>query len=110
MWPCRALSSASCSSDAIRSSSLSPMPTRIPLVNGIFSSPAAAIVSIRTAGCLVGEPACTVSISRSDADSSISPCEAVTSRSRARSARSSTPRLVCGSSPRSSACSHVHTT
>ena len=40
------------------------------------------IVSIRRAGCLVGEPACTVSISRSETDSSISPCEAVTSRSR----------------------------
>ena len=49
-------SSASVSSDAIRSSSVSPIPTRIPLVNGIFSSPAAAIVSIRRAGCLVGEP------------------------------------------------------
>ena len=49
-------SSASASSDAIRSSSVSPIPTRIPLVNGIFSSPAAAIVSIRRAGCLVGEP------------------------------------------------------
>ena len=48
--------SASASSDAIRSSSVSPMPTRIPLVNGIFSSPAAAIVSSRRAGCLVGDP------------------------------------------------------
>ena len=35
---------ASASSAAIRSSSVSPMPTRIPLVNGIFSSPAARIV------------------------------------------------------------------
>ena len=69
----------------MRSCSVSPMPTRIPLVNGILSSPAARIVSRRRAGCLVGEPACTVSISRSDTDSSISPCEAVTSRSRARS-------------------------
>ena len=47
MWPCGACCSASASSDAIRSSSVSPMPTRIPLVNGIFSSPAAAIVSSR---------------------------------------------------------------
>ena len=31
-------------------------PTRIPLVNGMRSSPAARIVSSRAAGCLVGEP------------------------------------------------------
>ena len=79
-------------------------------MKGIRSSPAARIVSRRRAGCLVGEPACTVSISRSETDSSISPCEAVTSRSRARSSRESTPRLVCGSRPRSSARSQVHTT
>ena len=110
MWPWRSCSSASFASDAIRSSSVSPIPTRIPLVNGILSSPAAAIVSIRRAGCLVGDPACTVSISRSETDSSISPWEAVTSRSRARSSRPSTPRFVCGNSPRSSARSHTHTT
>ena len=40
--------SASASSAATRSSSLSPIPTRIPLVNGIRSSPAASIVSRRT--------------------------------------------------------------
>ena len=63
------------------------------------------------AGCLVGEPAWTVSISRSEIDSSISPCEAVTSRSRAEVRRgSATPRFVCGSSPRSSARSHAQTT
>ena len=84
--------------------------TRMPLVNGICSSPAARIVSRRRAGCLVGEPACTVCIKRSDTDSSISPCEAVTSRRRPRSSRESTPRFVCGSSPRSSARSQVHTT
>ena len=39
----------------------------------IYLSPAALIVSRRRAGCFVGEPACTVSISRSDTDSSISP-------------------------------------
>ena len=61
------------------------MPTRIPLVKGILSSPAASIVARRFAGCLVGEPAWTVSISRSEVDSSIRPCEAVTSRRRARS-------------------------
>ncbi len=38
----------------MRSSSVSPMPTRMPLVNGIRSSPAASIVASRRAGCLVG--------------------------------------------------------
>ena len=104
------MTSASASSEAIRSSSVSPIPTRMPLVNGMRSSPAASIVASRRAGCLVGEPACTVSISRSEIDSSISPCEAVTSRSRARSARLRTPRFVCGSMPRSSARSQAQTT
>ena len=53
-----ACTSASASSAATRSSSVSPIPTRIPLVNGIRSSPAARIVSSRRAGCLVGEPWC----------------------------------------------------
>jgi hypothetical protein len=57
----------------MRSSTVSPIPTRIPLVKGIRSSPAASIVSSRRAGCFVGEPACTVSINRSEIDSSIKP-------------------------------------
>ena len=97
---------ASASSDAIRSASDSPMPTRIPLVNGIRSSPAARIVASRRSGCLVGEPWWATRSGLTD--SSISPWEAVTSRSRASSSRLSTPRLVCGSSPRSSARSHAH--
>ena len=40
----------------MRSSSDSPIPTRIPLVNGIRSSSAAAIVASRSRGCLVGDP------------------------------------------------------
>ena len=49
-------------------------------MNGIRSSPAARIVSSRRSGCFVGEPWWTT---RSGLiDSSISPCEAVTSRSR----------------------------
>jgi len=73
MCPWRSFTAASASSDAMRSSTVSPIPTRIPLVKGIRSSPAASIVSSRRAGCFVGEPACTVSISRSEIDSSISP-------------------------------------
>ena len=86
------------------------MPTRMPLVKGIFSLPAASIVARRRAGCLVGEPAWTVSIRRSEVDSSIKPCEAVTSRRRARSSELSTPTLVWGRMPRSSARSQAQTT
>ena len=86
------------------------MPTRIPEVNGIFSSPAASMVAMRAAGCLVGLPAWTVSINRSEVLSSIRPCDAVTSRSRARSRLSNTPMLVCGSMPRSIARSQAQTT
>src|SRR5215208_1874187 len=84
------------------------MPTRIPLVNGMRSSPAARIVSSRSAGSLVGEPWWATRSAR--IDSSISPWEAVTSLSRARSVADRAPRLVCGSRPRSSARSQHHTT
>ena len=77
-------------------------------MNGIFSSPAAAIVSIRRAGCLVGEPWWTTRSSVTD--SSISPCDAVTSRSRARSPAVKHAEVRVRQQPRSSACSHVHTT
>ena len=92
----------------MRSSGLSPIPTRIPLVNGMRSSPAARIVSRRTAGCLVGEPWWTTSSGLTD--SSIRPCEAVTSRSRPSSSADSAPRLVCGSMPRSIARSQAQAT
>ena len=92
----------------MRSSGVSPMPTRMPLVNGIFSSPAARIISSRRSGCLVGEPWWAT---RSGLiDSSISPCEAVTSRRRSSSSRVQTPMFVCGSMPRSIARSQVQTT
>ena len=56
MWPCRAWTAAIASSEATRSSAVSPIPTRIPVVNGIRSSPAASIVASRTSGCLLGDP------------------------------------------------------
>src|SRR3954453_22995006 len=107
-WPCSAWTAASASSAAIRSSVVSPMPTRMPLVNGIFSSPAARIVSRRSTGSFVGEPWWATRSER--VDSSMRPCEAVTARRRARSSRLSAPRFVCGSSPRSSARSQHQTT
>ena len=84
------------------------MPTRMPLVNGMRSSPAARIVSSRAAGCLVGDPWWTTRSGLTD--SSISPCDAVTSRRRASSSREHTPTFVCGSIPRSSARSQAQAT
>ena len=88
-------------------SRVSPMPMRIPVVNGMRSSPASRSVSSRTAGRLSGEPKCGPprSDSRSDAVSSMIPCEAVTSRSAASSSRVITPGFACGSSPVSSSTS-----
>ena len=101
MTSCRFEKPASASRAAIRSSSRSPIPTRMPLVHGIRSASASRIVCRRSAGSFVGEPWCATRSGRSD--SSISPWLAVTSRSRARSSWPSAPRLVCGSTPRSSA-------
>ena len=70
-------------------------------MKGIFSSPAVSIIAIRTSGDLVGEPWWATRSSRSD--SSIRPCEAVTSFRRASSSRPTTPMLVWGSSPLSRA-------
>ena len=53
------------SSASMRSSRVSPMPIRMPVVNGTFSSPASRIVSSRTAGCLSGEPKCAPPFSHS---------------------------------------------
>ena len=56
--PCSSPSAFSASSASIRSSRVSPIPIRIPLVNGIASSPASRIVSRRRAGILSGEAQC----------------------------------------------------
>ena len=53
---CSACTRARASSAWTRCVGVSPMPTRIPLVNGILSSPASRIVCSRRSGCLVGEP------------------------------------------------------
>ena len=71
--------------DALRR--VSPMPIRMPVVNGTRASPASRIVSSRAAGTLSGEPKCGPprSHSRSDALSSMMPCETDTLRSAAMS-------------------------
>lgn len=66
-------------SDSSRSSSVSPIPIRIPVVNGIESLPAFSIISIRTAGSFPGEFLCA---GISAVVSSISPMLAFTSRRR----------------------------
>ena len=60
--PCSASSASS------RSARVSPMPIRIPLVNGIASSPASRIVSSRAAGTLSGEAQCGPPFSDSRSD------------------------------------------
>ena len=73
------------------------MPTRMPLVNGILSSPAARMVARRSLGvlgrrALVGDQ---VGLT----DSSISPCEAVTSRRRPRSCGREDAEVGVGQQP-----------
>ena len=66
--------------DSARSRAVSPMPMRIPVVNGIASRPASSIVRNRTAGTLSGEPKCGPprADNRSEDVSSIMPIEALT--------------------------------
>ncbi|MNQ28586.1 hypothetical protein D3C85_418800 [compost metagenome] len=88
-------------SESIRSSRVSPMPTRMPVVNGTASSPAKRMVSSRAAGTLSGEPKCGPprSHNRLDALSSIRPWLTDTLRSAAMSCSSMTPAFTCGRSP-----------
>ncbi len=55
-WPWRAWDAAIARSAASWSVRSSPMPTRIPVVNGMASSPAASRVASRRAGSLSGDP------------------------------------------------------
>ena len=88
-------SAFSASSASIRSSRVSPIPMRIPLVNGIRSSPASRIVSRRRAGSLSGEAQCGPPLrrDRSAVVSSMIPIEAETGRSASSSARVITPGI-----------------
>ena len=78
-WPWRACDAAMARSVASWPTRSSPMPTRIPVVKGIASSPAASSVARRRAGALSGAPRCAARPSASD--SSIIPWLAVTGRS-----------------------------
>ena len=88
-----------------RSCAFSPMPTRMPVVNGTPTRPASSSTRSRTAGSLSGEPkwASPGSVnSRVDVVSSIMPNDGATGLSRCRSDQLITPGLRCGSSPVSS--------
>ncbi len=91
--------------DSARSVSVSPMPMRIPVVNGTPERPASSRTRSRTAGSLSGLPKCgpprSVN-SRAAVVSSIMPIDGATGLSRWKSAQPSTPGLRCGSRPVSS--------
>ena len=102
-WTCpwRRWAAPMAASASRRSARFSPIPTRIPVVNGMASSPAASRVASRRAGSLVwqrawGPPGWW---SRSDSDSSIMPWLALTFRRAASSSGSRAPALAWGSSP-----------
>ncbi len=83
--PWRACAAAMACSAASWSLRWSPMPTRIPVVKGMASSPASSSVARRRAGTLSGAPRCAARPSARD--SSIMPWLADTGRSEARSVR-----------------------
>ena len=87
----------------MRSSLVSPMPIRMPLVKGTRACPARRIVSIRAAGTLLGEPKCGPPLRQrcSDALSSMIPCDTLTPRSKAMSSADIVPGLTCGRRPES---------
>ncbi len=91
--------------DSARSARFSPMPIRIPVVNGTALRPASASTRSRTSGSLSGLPKCgppgSVN-SLAAVVSSIIPIDGATGLSRWKSCQVSTPGLRCGSSPVSS--------
>ena len=95
--PCRACDSAIANNASMRSSRVSPMPTKIPVVNGICSSPAHSNVSRRRCGILSGAPRWHSKSSRNV--SIIIPCEGDTERSICSSSRYNAPAFACGNKP-----------
>jgi hypothetical protein len=103
-WPCSPWAAAIARSASSRSARVSPIPIRIPVVNGTRASPARRSVSRRAAGSLSGEPKCGPPRrdSRSEVVSSIRPIDAAAGRRRAKSSPVRTPGFRCGSSDVSS--------
>ena len=96
-WPCRKCDAAMASSAAMRSARFSPMPTKMPVVKGICSSPANSRVSKRRCGTLSGAPRWHSRSSRRV--STIMPCEGETRRNIANSSLYNAPALAWGSRP-----------
>ncbi len=98
-------------SDSARSNRVSPIPTRIPVVNGTASRPASSRTRSRTDGSLSGEPWCGPpgsAHSRAAVVSSIMPMLGAAGLSRCSSCQLSTPGFRCGSSPVSSSTAMAH--
>ena len=91
-------------SDSARSLGVSPIPTRIPVVNGIDRRPASSIVRSLTSGTLSGDPKWgpPFALSRSEDVSSMIPMDALTCFNRAMSSQLMTPGFRWGRSPVSS--------
>ena len=89
---------------------VSPIPIRIPVVNGTRSSPASRSVSSRAAGRLSGEPKCGPPRSREPVGDGLEhdPLRGADLAERASSSRVSTPGFACGSRPVSSSTSRAH--
>ena len=89
-------------SDSARSAMVSPMPTRMPVVNGIVLRPASSSTRSRTAGSLSGEPKCappgSVKIAV-DVVSSIIPMDGATGLSRCISSQLITPGVEVRQQP-----------
>ena len=108
--PCRSCASRSATSDSARSRSVSPIPTRMPVVNGTRARPASSMTCSRTAGSLSGEPKCTWPGSanrRSDVVSSIIPIDGAVGRRVSSSSDDMTPGLRCTSIPVSAVMSRA---
>ena len=91
--------------DSARSAMVSPIPTRIPVVNGIVLRPASSSTRSRSAGSLSGEPKCAPPGSVKilvEVVSSIIPIDGATGLRRCISSQLITPGFRCGSKPVSS--------
>ena len=99
--PCRSWTFRISSSVSTLSSTVSPIPIKIPVVKGTLRRPASSMVPRRLAGTLSGEAqwARFGPSRRSVACSSMVPCETETRRSTSTSSPDRTPGLACGRSP-----------
>ena len=100
-WPYFLWAERMASSASTRSSGVSPIPIRMPVVKAIDNCPALSMVRMRRDGTLSGAFQCAppTRSSRGLALSSINPTLTLVSRRRRRSSAPITPGLECGKSP-----------